>query len=218
MSEKHHSTEAALNREQRAREEMVKLGASFFQRGYATGSAGNLSLLLDDGTLLATPTGSCLGELDAERLSKVSMSGEWISGDKPSKEVSFHLSIYRNDPECKAIVHLHSTYLTALSCLEGLDTQDAIKPFTPYVVMRVGKVPVVPYYRPGDARLGEDLAKLASRYKAFLLANHGPVVTGKDLRAAADNMEELEETAKLIFILGDRKIRYLTADDIAELS
>lgn len=218
MSEKHHSTEAALNSEQRAREEMVKLGASFFQRGYATGSAGNLSLLLDDGTLLATPTGSCLGELDAERLSKVSLSGEWISGDKPSKEISFHLSIYRNDPDCKAIVHLHSTYLTALSCLEGLDTQDAIKPFTPYVVMRVGKVPVVPYYRPGDARLGEDLAKLASRYKAFLLANHGPVVTGKDLRAAADNMEELEETAKLIFILGDRKIRYLTDDDIAELS
>ncbi|APS28294.1 3-oxo-tetronate 4-phosphate decarboxylase [Pectobacterium sp. CHL-2024] len=218
MSEKHHSTEAALNSEQRARAEMVKLGASFFQRGYATGSAGNLSLLLDDGTLLATPTGSCLGELDAERLSKVSLGGEWISGDKPSKEVSFHLSIYRNDPDCKAIVHLHSTYLTALSCLEGLDTQDAIKPFTPYVVMRVGKVPVVPYYRPGDARLGEDLAKLASRYKAFLLANHGPVVTGKDLRAAADNMEELEETAKLIFILGDRKIRYLTADDIAELS
>ncbi|MBQ4767253.1 aldolase [Pectobacterium versatile] len=218
MSEKHHSTEAALNSEQHARVEMVKLGASFFQRGYATGSAGNLSLLLDDGTLLATPTGSCLGELDAERLSKVSMSGEWISGDKPSKEVSFHLSIYRNDPECKAIVHLHSTYLTALSCLEGLDTQDAIKPFTPYVVMRVGKVPVVPYYRPGDARLGEDLAKLASRYKAFLLANHGPVVTGKDLRAAADNMEELEETAKLIFILGDRKIRYLTADEITELS
>ncbi|MBG0752749.1 MULTISPECIES: 3-oxo-tetronate 4-phosphate decarboxylase [Pectobacterium] len=218
MSEKHHNTEAALNSEQRARTEMVKLGASFFQRGYATGSAGNLSLLLDDGTLLATPTGSCLGDLDAERLSKVSLSGEWISGDKPSKEVSFHLSIYRNDPECKAIVHLHSTYLTALSCLEGLNTQDAIKPFTPYVVMRVGKVPVVPYYRPGDARLGEDLAKLASRYKAFLLANHGPVVTGKDLRAAADNMEELEETAKLIFILGDRKIRYLTADDIAELS
>ncbi|KHS95264.1 aldolase [Pectobacterium brasiliense] len=218
MSEKHHSTEAALNSEQRARAEMVKLGASFFKRGYATGSAGNLSLLLDDGTLLATPTGSCLGELDAERLSKVSLSGEWISGDKPSKEVSFHLSIYRNDPDCKAIVHLHSTYLTALSCLEGLDTQDAIKPFTPYVVMRVGKVPVVPYYRPGDARLGEDLAKLASRYKAFLLANHGPVVTGKDLRAAADNMEELEETAKLIFILGDRKIRYLTDDDIAELS
>ncbi|MBJ7222116.1 MULTISPECIES: 3-oxo-tetronate 4-phosphate decarboxylase [unclassified Brenneria] len=203
--------------EQHARDEMVRLGASFFQRGYATGSAGNLSLLLDDGTLLATPTGSCLGELDAGRLSKVDMSGEWISGDKPSKEVSFHLSLYRNNPQCRAVVHLHSTYLTALSCLEGLDPQDAIKPFTPYVVMRVGEVPVVPYYRPGDARLGEDLAKLAPHYRAFLLANHGPVVTGKDLRAAADNMEELEETAKLIFILGDRRIRYLTVDEIDEL-
>ncbi|MCL2891922.1 aldolase [Brenneria tiliae] len=203
--------------EQQARDEMVRLGASFFQRGYATGSAGNLSLLLDDGTLLATPTGSCLGELAADRLSKVGIGGEWISGDKPSKEVSFHLAIYRSNPQCQAIVHLHSTYLTALSCLEGLDPQDAIKPFTPYVVMRVGQVPVVPYYRPGDARLGEDLAKLAPHYRAFLLANHGPVVTGKDLRAAADNMEELEETAKLIFILGDRRIRYLTAEEIAEL-
>lgn len=204
--------------ELQARQEMVKLGASFFQRGYATGSAGNLSLLLEDGNLLATPTGSCLGELDVDTLSKVTMSGEWLSGDKPSKEVSFHRAIYQNSPDCKAIVHLHSTYLTALSCLEGLNTEDAIKPFTPYVVMRVGKVPVVPYYRPGDARLGEDLGKLAPTYKAFLLANHGPVVTGKNLRAAADNMEELEETAKLIFILGERKIRYLNDAEIAELS
>lgn len=204
--------------EREARHEMAKLGASFFQRGYATGSAGNLSLLLEDGNLLATPTGSCLGELDPDRLSKVTMGGEWLSGDKPSKEVSFHRAIYQNSPECKAIVHLHSTYLTALSCLEDLNSEDAIRPFTPYVVMRVGKVPVVPYYRPGDTRLGEDLGQLAPRYKAFLLANHGPVVTGKNLRAAADNMEELEETAKLIFILGERKIRYLTEPEIAELS
>ncbi|KAA8998560.1 aldolase [Affinibrenneria salicis] len=203
--------------EQKAREDMVRLGASFFQRGYATGSAGNLSMLLDDGTLLATPTGSCLGELEAERLAKVNLKGEWISGDKPSKEVSFHLALYHNNPQCRAVVHLHCAWLTALSCLEGLDTRNAIKPFTPYVVMRVGEVPVVPYYRPGDKRLGEDLAKLAPRYNAFLLANHGPVVVGKDLRAAADNMEELEETARLMFILGDRKIRYLTAEEIAEL-
>jgi len=203
--------------EMQAREEMVKLGASFFQRGYATGSAGNLSLLLADGTLLATPTGSCLGTLDPLRLSKVSLDGEWLSGDKPSKEVSFHRAIYLNNPECKAIVHLHCLYLTALSCLQGLDTQNAIKPFTPYVVMRVGDLPVVPYYRPGDTRLGQDLAKLAPHYRAFLLANHGPVVTGKTLREAAENTEELEETAKLIFTLGDRPIRYLTTDEIAEL-
>lgn len=203
--------------ERLAREEMVRLGASFFQRGYATGSAGNLSLLLPDGTLLATPTGSCLGELQADKLSKVSLSGEWISGDKPSKEISFHRALYQNNPTCKAVVHLHCTYLTALSCLQGLDTANAIKPFTPYVVMRVGQVPVVPYYRPGDMRLAKDLGKLAPSYKAFLLANHGPVVTGESLREAANNTEEMEDAAKLIFTLGNRPIRYLTDDEIAEL-
>ncbi|KAB7893384.1 aldolase [Rouxiella badensis] len=203
--------------EQQAREEMVRLGASFFQRGYATGSAGNLSVRLDDGNLLATPTGSCLGELDASRLSVVTPEGEWLSGDKPSKEISFHRAIYLNNPACGAIVHLHSLYLTALSCLEGLNKNNCIRPFTPYVVMRVGDVPLVPYYRPGDARLAEDLAKLAPHYKAFLLANHGPVVVGKSLKEAADNTEELEETARLIFTLGDRPIRYLNDAEVAEL-
>ncbi|AIR85751.1 MULTISPECIES: aldolase [Erwiniaceae] len=203
--------------EQQAREEMVQLGASFFQRGYATGSAGNLSLLLEDGNLLATPTGSCLGELQADRLSKVTMQGEWISGDKPSKEVAFHRALYLNNPACKAVVHLHSHYLTALSCLNDLDSENCIRPFTPYVVMRVGDVPVVPYYKPGDDRLAEDLAQLAPRYNAFLLANHGPVVVGKSLREAANNTEELEETARLMFTLGDRSIRYLTDSEVAEL-
>lgn len=203
--------------EQQARKEMVRLGASFFQRGYATGSAGNLSLLLDDGTLLATPTGSCLGELDAQRLSTVTLQGEWIAGDKPSKEIAFHRALYLNNPDCRAVVHLHSHYLTALSCLQNLDSQNCIRPFTPYVVMRVGDVPVVPYYKPGDARLAEDLAQLAPRYRAFLLANHGPVVVGQSLQEAADNTEELEETARLMFTLGDRAIRYLTAHEVAEL-
>lgn len=203
--------------EQQAREEMVQLGASFFQRGYATGSAGNLSLLLEDGNLLATPTGSCLGELKADRLSKVTMQGEWISGDKPSKEVAFHRALYLNNTDCKAVVHLHSHYLTALSCLNDLDHGNCIRPFTPYVVMRVGDVPVVPYYKHGDDRLAENLAELAPRYNAFLLANHGPVVVGKSLREAANNTEELEETARLMFTLGNRSIRYLTDNEVAEL-
>lgn len=203
--------------EQRAREEMVRLGASFFQRGYATGSAGNLSVLLADGTLLATPTGSCLGELAPERLSKVTLSGEWLSGDKLSKEIAFHRELYLNNPHCRAVVHLHCHYLTALSCLEGLDTQNCIRPFTPYVVMRVGDVPVVPYYKPGDIRLAQELARRAGAHRAFLLANHGPVVTGTSLRQAADNLEELEETARLMFTLGDRAIRYLTDGEVAEL-
>ncbi|EMH4164365.1 aldolase [Pluralibacter gergoviae] len=203
--------------EQQARQQMVKLGASFFQRGYATGSAGNLSLLLDDGTLLATPTGSCLGELEADRLSRVTLDGEWLSGDKPSKEIAFHRELYLNNPQCKAVVHLHCHYLTALSCLNGLDEQNCIRPFTPYVVMRVGDVPVVPYYKPGDIRLAQELARRAARYRAFLLANHGPVVTGASLRQAANNLEELEETARLMFTLGDRSIRYLTDSEVAEL-
>ena len=188
--------------EQQLREEMVQIGASLFSRGYATGSAGNLSLLLPDGNLLATPTGACLGELQAQRLSVVTLQGEWI---------------YLHNPACKAIVHLHSHYLTALSCLQGLDPHNCIRPFTPYVVMRVGDVPVVPYYRPGDDRIALALAGLAPRYNAFLLANHGPVVTGSSLREATNNTEELEETARLIFTLGNREIRYLTADEVKEL-
>lgn len=112
--------------EQSLREEMTRIASSFFQRGYATGSAGNLSLLLPDGNLLATPTGSCLGNLDPQRLSKVAADGEWLSGDKPSKEVLFHLALYRNNPRCKAVVHLHSTWSTALSCLQGLDSSNVI--------------------------------------------------------------------------------------------
>ena len=145
------------------------------------------------------------------------MQGEWISGDKPSKEVAFHRALYLNNTDCKAVVHLHSHYLTALSCLNDLDHGNCIRPFTPYVVMRVGDVPVVPYYKPGDDRLAENLAELAPRYNAFLLANHGPVVVGKSLREAANNTEELEETARLMFTLGNRSIRYLTDNEVAEL-
>ena len=163
--------------EQQLREEMVQIGASLFSSGYATGSAGNLSLLLPDGNLLATPTGACLGELQAQRLSVVTLQGEWISGDKPSKEVTFHRAVYLHNPACKAIVHL----------------------------------------RPGDDRIALALAGLAPRYNAFLLANHGPVVTGSSLREATNNTEELEETARLIFTLGNREIRYLTADEVKEL-
>lgn len=134
------------------REEMVRIAASFFQRGYATGSAGNLSLLLPDGNILATPTGSCLGNLDPQRLSKVDPQGEWLSGDKPSKEVRFHLALYRNNPCCKAVVHLHSTVNGAfLSRRAGPAKCDS--PVYPYVVMRMGDIPLVPYYRPGMTEL-----------------------------------------------------------------
>ncbi|MXN89414.1 aldolase [Pasteurella canis] len=197
--------------------EMVKLARSLFERGYTVGGAGNLSVRLDDKRILVTPTGSSLGRLEAESLSVLDMDGHLLSGKKPSKESVFHLAMYKKNPDCKAIVHLHSTYLTALSCLENLNPENAMQAFTPYYVMRVGKLPVIPYYRPGDVNIARELSERALSGKAFLLANHGVVVTGCDLVDAVDNTEELEETAKLYFILQGQKIRYLTDSEVKDL-
>lgn len=203
--------------EQQLREQMVALARSMFERGYATGGAGNLSLKLPDGNFLATPTGSSMGRLIASELSVVDINGQQISGQRASKEIAFHLAIYKNNPQCNAIVHLHSTYLTALSCLDNLDMDNAIRPFTPYYVMRIGQLPVIPYLRPGEPRLAEELGMRAAQARAFLLANHGSVITGSDLEDAVDNAEELEETAKLMFLLNNQSTRYLTDAEIDDL-
>ncbi|POY45719.1 aldolase [Avibacterium paragallinarum] len=197
--------------------EMVNFARSFYERGYSVGGAGNLSVRLDENRILVTPTGSSLGRLVAEKLSVVDMQGNWLAGDKPSKEYVFHLTLYQNNPQCNAVVHLHSTYLTALSCLQGLDPDNAIRAFTPYYVMRVGKLPVIPYYHPGDVNIARELGERALSGKAFLLANHGVVVTGTSLVDAVDNTEELEETAKLFFILKEQNIRYLTDAEVKDL-
>ena len=200
------------------RNQLVEVGRSLFARGYATGGAGNISVRMDNGRILATPTGSSLGRLNADTLSVVDLEGMHLSGQKASKEVQFHLALYRQKDDCGAVVHLHSTYLTALSCLEGLNLDNAIKPFTPYYVMRVGRLPVVPYFRPGHSGIARELARLAPDHRAFLLANHGPVVTGKDLLDACDNSEELEETARLALLLKDIPVRHLTEEEVNELS
>ncbi|MEF1310134.1 aldolase [Vibrio mytili] len=199
------------------RKQMVKYGLSLFQRGYATGGAGNLSILLDDGNVLATPTGACLGELNEGTLSVVTLDGAHLAGDPPSKEIDFHRQIYRANSKHKAVVHLHCTYLTALSCQKDLNTSDAIQAFTPYYVMRVGQLPVIPYYRPGAPQIAQDLAKLSVDHNAILMANHGVTVMGTSLQAATYNLEELEETAKLRFILGEGNTRHLTSEEITEL-
>ncbi|MRT24944.1 aldolase [Enterobacteriaceae bacterium RIT697] len=193
---------------------MVSQGLSFFQRGYTCGGGGNLSLKLPDGTILATPTGSCLGRLVEEELSVVTLDGKLLSGKKASKEVGFHLDIYRSNPAVNAVVHLHSTYLTALSSIGHVATDNVIEAFTPYYVMRIGKLPLLPYFRPGSSDIGKEIAKYTAQgYTAVLLANHGPVVTGTDFINASDNAEELEETAKLKFLLKDMPVRYLTASE-----
>lgn len=203
--------------EREIRQQLVHYGASFYQRCYSVGSAGNMSVRLSDGTILASPTNSSLGQLDANRLSKVSIEGNQISGDKMSKEIPFHLALYRKRPDIHSVVHLHSPYLTALSCLEELDEHNVIHAFTPYYVMKVGHMPLIPYFKPGSQKIADALSEKAHLSNAFLLRNHGPVVIGKTLKEAVHAMEELEETAKLIFILKNSPVRYLTDNEITEL-
>lgn len=199
-----------------ARNDLVRLSRSLYERGFSVGTAGNISVAIADGVLI-TPTNSCLGSLDPARISKLDRDGRHISGDKPSKEIFLHQAFYETRPQAGAVVHLHSTYATALSCLPDLDPRDCVPPLTPYVVMRVGRVPLLPYVRPGDPAMGTMIRELDGSSAAVLLANHGTVVTAGDLTSAVYAAEELEETAKLLVLLQARRPRMLTAAQIAEL-
>ncbi len=203
--------------EQAIRNNLVKWGRSLFERGLTAGSSGNMSVRLDDGFLF-TPTNSCLGFLDADRLSRLDASGKHVSGDAPTKELPLHFGFYDQRRAARAVVHLHSTYATAISCLSDTDPKDAIPPITPYVVMRVGQVPIVPYTRPGSADVKPMIDALAANHPAVLLENHGPVVAGASLDAAVFAIEELEEAAKLAIILRSMKVRHLAPDAIADLN
>jgi ribulose-5-phosphate 4-epimerase/fuculose-1-phosphate aldolase len=202
--------------ENRLREEIVRFGRSLFDRGLTAGSSGNLSARLDDGWLL-TPTNACLGNLDPARLAKLDWQGRTLSGDPPSKEAPLHHSMYEERRGAGAIVHLHSTHSAAVSCLGGLDHADCLPPLTAYFVMKIGRLPLVPYHRPGDPALGEAIRGLARRHCAVLLANHGPVVSGATLEAAVYATEELEETAKLFLLLRGAPAVPLDAGQIEEL-
>src|ERR1700676_61974 len=184
-----------MNAELKLRERIVEIGRSLYRRGLSPGSSGNISARLDDGWLL-TPTNSCLGELDPGGLSKLDWNGNLISGAKPSKEYFLHLAMYQKRQQSGAIVHLHSSHAAAISCLDGLDPAGCLPPITPYFVMRVGKLPLIPYFRPGDKALAAEIAKHAANHAAVLLANHGPVVSGNNLVSALYAIEQLGETHK----------------------
>ena len=199
------------------RSELVARAASLFARGFSVGSAGNISVRLDDGYLM-TPTNSSLGSLEAGRLSKLDRDFAHVAGDKPSKEVFLHRAFYRARPDAGAVVHLHSTMATAVSCLADVDAGNPIPPLTPYFVMRVGRsMPVVPYYRPGDAAMEPAVEAAARGARALLLANHGPVVSALTLRDAVYAAEELEEAAKLFLLLRGQATRLLTAGQVDDL-
>ena len=201
--------------EREAMQEMVQTARSLFHRGYSFGTAGNLSVRLGD-RVLVSPTNGSFEDLTEEAIAIVDASGNRLNAAVPSKETHFHLSLYDVRPEAHAIVHLHSTYATAVSCLAGLDPLDALPVFTPYFAMRIPCLPVVPYLRPGHPSLADEVRAAGRLSPAMLLKNHGPITAGKTMREASALAEELEEQSKLYFLL--RGIgELLTPDQIAEL-
>jgi ribulose-5-phosphate 4-epimerase/fuculose-1-phosphate aldolase len=198
------------------REAIVRTARSMFERGLTHGSTGNISVRTDGGWLM-TPTGSSFGELDPARLSRLDAAGAHVGGDAPTKEAFLHRAMYEEQPRFAAVVHLHSTHSVAVSVLDEVNADDVLPPLTAYYVMRIGRLPLVPYFAPGDRALAEAVRRFAGRHHALLLANHGPVVAGASLAAAADAIEELEATARLYLLLRRERLRPLSPEQAAEL-
>lgn len=198
-------------------QELCDIAASFFARGYAFGSTGNLSVKLGD-EIWITPTGRSFRQLHPGDLACIDLAGEHRNANQPSKEYPFHLGCYREaGPRAQAIVHLHSTYSVALSCLAELDPARPLPTITPYYLMRVAPLAIVPYYRPGSAELGDAVAAAARDHNCLLLRNHGLITLGRTMNEAVDRAEELEETAKLMFLLRSEKLRALDAAEQADI-
>lgn len=207
-----------MSEEARLRETICTMARSIFERGLTGGASGNISARLSDGRLLVTPTGSSLGALDPARLSLLDTQGRLTSGDAPTKEMPLHSAFYETrGAKSGAIVHLHSTHSVALSMLPETDPDNVLPPLTPYSIMRLGKVKLLPYFRPGDAAIGEAIRGLAGKRSAVLLANHGPVVAARDLEAALYAMEELEETARLALLTRGMSPKMLTPAQVRDI-
>lgn len=198
------------------RNQMVQLGAALYDRGLTPGRTGNLSVRTGDEVMI-TPTNACLGRLDPERLAVTSIVGEHLAGDRPSKELVLHQTLYRHHSTCTAVAHLHSTYAVAVSCLPGLRSDDALPPITPYFVMRVGRLPLIDYAPPGSTELEERVSRASQHSRAVLMRNHGSLAAAPSLESAVDAVEEIEETARLYLLLEGRSPAYLGEEAVAEL-
>lgn len=206
-----------MSQDSRIREDICLLAKSMFDRGLTSGASGNISARLDDGSLLVTPTGSSLGTLDPAQLSHFDQSGRQIAGAAPTKEMPLHSAFYETRTQTGAVVHLHSTHSVALSMLPDTDPDNVLPPLTAYGIMRLGKVKLLPVFLPGDPAMADAVRGLAGKRSAVLLANHGPVVSAKDLQAAVYAMEELEETAKLALLTQGLSPRPLSPEQIADV-
>tara|TARA_Y100001968_G_C19214392_1_gene646410 strand:+ start:244 stop:864 length:621 start_codon:yes stop_codon:yes gene_type:complete len=200
----------------KTRDLIVQMAKSLFDRGLTFGSSGNISVRMENGWLM-TPTGCSMGNIEPEKISKLDINGNLISGDPPTKESFLHLAMYEKRPQDSAVVHLHSTHSVAVSCLDEINPKNVLPPITAYYVMRIGTLPLIPYFPPGDIKLAKVVREMASEHHAVLLANHGPVVSGKSLQDAVYATEELEETAKLFLLLQGHKTRFLNSSEEAAL-
>ena len=208
----------AATSEIKLRDQMARYARYLFERGLTPGSSGNISVRLEDGGWLVTPTNVSLGFLDPADISRLDKQGNLLSGAKPTKEIPLHTALYETVRGAQAVVHLHSTHSVALTMLPGLDARAVLPPMTPYYLMRAGPTALVPYFRPGDPAVADAIAGLAGQYTSVLLANHGPVVAGRDLEGAIFAIEELEETARLFLLLHNLNPRFLTPEQVLDLS
>jgi ribulose-5-phosphate 4-epimerase/fuculose-1-phosphate aldolase len=203
-----------MSEEARLREQICTLAKSMFDRGLTGGSTGNISARTADGGLLVSPTGTSFGRLDPARLSRFNASGTLVDGDPPTKEMPLHAAFYDTRSTAGAVVHLHSCHAVALSMLPDTDPEDFLPPLTPYAIMKLGRVALLPFFLPGDPAMGDAVRGLAGKRSAVMLANHGPVVAGRDVEAACNAIEELEDTARLALLTRGLSPRALTQDQV----
>jgi ribulose-5-phosphate 4-epimerase/fuculose-1-phosphate aldolase len=206
-----------MSTETKLRDMMCLFAKSMFDRGLTGGSTGNISARTPDGGLLVSPTGSSFGRLDPGRLSRFDASGAFISGDKPTKEMPLHTAFYDTRSSAGAVVHLHSCHSVALSMMPDADTDNFLPPLTPYGLMKLGRVKLLPFFLPGDPEMGAAVRGLAGKRSAVMLANHGPVVAGKDVEAACNAIEELEDTARLAMMTRGLHPRALTPEQVRDV-
>ncbi|WP_372990328.1 aldolase [Sulfitobacter sp.] len=199
------------------REQICLLAKSMFERGLTGGSTGNISARTEDGGLLVSPTGTSFGRLDPARLSHFDAKGALIGGDPPTKEMPLHAAFYDTRSTAGAVVHLHSCHSVAWSMMPDVDVDNFLPPLTPYAIMKLGRVKLLPFYRPGDPAMGDAVRGLAGKRSAVMLANHGPVVAGKDVEAACNAIEELEDTARLAMLMRGIPARMLDETQVRDL-
>lgn len=201
--------------EQQAELEMIRYGRSMFERGLTGGASANISVRTQDGFIIS-PTNACIGFLELHQLSVLDKEGNWLRGEKPSKEFALHKAFYDKRPQDHAVVHLHSTYATALSCLD-IPEEQLFPALTPYLYIRLGHVAKVPYFSPGDLSLANAVQAVTAKTAGVLMANHGPIVSASTLASAMYAIEELEESAKIAIILNNQPCVEIPSQKVNEL-